>query len=148
MVKSNKILLIIIAVLLVILVSLLLGQKFWGEPKFYAVYLRTGDLYFGKLTKFPSYGLKQVYTIQVNPENQETPFTIQKFRNIFWGPEDFLKINRDQVVWVTKLNPQGQLAQLIKTNPDLLPVPGTQLPNVTPPPQGGTQPPPSVTPTQ
>ncbi|KKL62286.1 hypothetical protein LCGC14_2186700, partial [marine sediment metagenome] len=62
-----------------------------------------------------------VYTIQVNPQNEETPLSIQRFRNVFWGPDDFLHLNRDQVVWSTKLVSTGQLAQLISQNPDLIP---------------------------
>lgn len=119
--NTNKILLIVIIVLVVALLAIVLYNKQFSEPDFYAVYLRTGDLYFGQLVRFPSFGLRQVYTIQVDSQNQETPFSIQKFANVFWGPEDYLKINREQVVWIIKLDANGQLAQLIKSNPSLAP---------------------------
>jgi len=123
--KINKILVAAVVVLLLILAGFVIWGQFMANPNYYAVYLRTGDLYFGRLVRFPYFGLRQVYMLQVNTQNQQTPVSIQRFANIFWGPEDFLKINRDQVVWVTKLNPDGQLAQLIKTNPTLMPLPSS-----------------------
>lgn len=120
--KANKILLILVIILFLALVGLVVWQK-WGkfgfEPSYWAVYLRTGDLYFGKLTQFPYFGLKNVYTFQVNQQDTQNPISIQRFANVFWGPQDFLKINRNEVVWMTKLNSKGQLAELLKTNPDL-----------------------------
>lgn len=133
--KTNKILLILVIILLLVLIGLVVWQK-WGklgfEPSYWAVYLRTGDLYFGKLTQFPSLGLKNVYTFQVNQQNSQNPVSIQRFTSVFWGPQDFLKINRSEVVWMTKLDPNGQLAQLLKTNPTLQgtpPPPAPPLPS-------------------
>jgi hypothetical protein len=119
--KTNKLLLILVIALVAVLVVLYGWQKTSAPPTYHAVYLQTGELYFGKLVKFPSFGLKEVYLFQTNPQNTETPVSIQKFTNIFWGPADFLKINRDKVVWITKLDPNGRLVQLIKTNPNLTP---------------------------
>ena len=119
--KTNKILLVLVVLLLIVLIGIVIWQTLLGGRPYYAVLLRTGDLYFGQLTRFPSFGLKNVYLLQVNPQNQQNPISIQRFTNIFWGPEDRLKLNREEVIWIAKLNPQGQLAQVIRTNPDLLP---------------------------
>lgn len=110
----------ILVVVLVVLIAFLAFQNFSKGSSFYAVYLQTGDLYFGKLTRFPVFGLKDPYMLQVQ-NDQENPLSIQKFENIFWGPEGYLRINRDEVVWLTKLNSEGQLAQVLKNNPNLLP---------------------------
>ncbi len=123
----NKfIVLFVVTLVLLGAMTLLMGQSFQGQS-FYAVYLRTGDIYFGKLSHLP-FGLRQVYTLQVNAQNPQTPINIQRFTNVFWGPEDFLKINREEVVWMAKLNSQGQLAQLIRTNPNLIPPQAAQKP--------------------
>lgn len=119
--RTKKIIIIVLIALIVVVAAFIVWQVFFPGSAFYAVYLRTGDLYFGRLSRFPVFGLKQVYMIQVNQQNVQTPLSIQKFSSIFWGPEDFIRINDDEVVWITKLNPDGQLAQVLKTNPNLLP---------------------------
>jgi uncharacterized protein YehS (DUF1456 family) len=53
--------------------------------------------------------LTNVYLLQVNAQNSENPVSIQKFSNVFWGPENYIKINKDEVVWYTKISPQSQL---------------------------------------
>ena len=119
--KINKILLAIVIVIIVLVVAALVVWKVAFKSTTYsAVFMRTGDLYFGELMQFPSFGLKNVYTLSVTQDAQN-PISIQRFKNVFWGPQDWLKINRDEVVWITDLDPQGQLAELIKTNPDLQP---------------------------
>lgn len=118
--KTNKTLLWVVIILAIILIALVLWQVLFASSSYYAVFLRTGDLYFGQLTKFPSFGLTNVYTIQVTQDPQN-PLSVQKFSNLFWGPEDYLKINRDEVVWYTELSPTSQLNQLFTTNPNLVP---------------------------
>jgi len=117
----NKILLVIVIVLLLALVGIVAWKTWGGSPSYYAVYLKTGDLYFGQLSRFPSFGLSHVYLLQVNSQNQQNPVNVQKFSNIFWGPEDFIKINREEVVWYSKLRSDSQLVRLIESNPDLVP---------------------------
>jgi hypothetical protein len=137
--KANKILLVLVILLVLILAGLIVWQKWGAKPTYSAVYLRTGDLYFGKMMAFPSFGLKNVYTISVNQQDQQNPLSIQKFSNVFWGPEDYLKINRSEVVWITKLKDESQLVQLLKTNPNLLPQNSNQGQNQQPENQPGTQ---------
>jgi len=118
--KTNKVILWVVIVLAVILVALILWQALFASSSYYAVLLRTGDIYFGNLTKFPSFGLENVYTLQVT-QDPENPLSVQKFSNLFWGPEDYLRINRDEVVWYTELSDASQLTQLFTTNPNLVP---------------------------
>lgn len=117
----NKILLAVVIVLLVVLVVIVGWKYIAGGPSYYAVYLRTGDLYFGELSTFPSFSLSHVYMLQVNSQNQQNPVSIQKFTNVFWGPEDSISINRNEVVWYTRLASDSKLAQLVQSNPSLTP---------------------------
>ncbi len=112
-----------VIVLLVALLGLLVFKWSNGSSKvkLTAVYLRTGDLYFGELTSFPSFGLKHPYLFTVNQQDKQNPVNVQKFSNIFWGPEDFIRINRDEVVWTADLKPDSNLVKLVQTNPDLVP---------------------------
>lgn len=125
MTKLNRVIMWVLLVLVIVLLALLVWQKTWGAPDYYAVYLRTGDIYFGRLQRFPIFGLSQVYLLQTNQNNQQNPLSVQKFSNLFWGPEDFMRINREEVVWMVRLRPDSQLAQLFAQNPNLVP-PATQ----------------------
>ena len=116
---AGKMLGIIVIVLVVLLVGVFTWRWFEGRNAYYAVFLRTGDLYFGKLTRFPSLSLKNVYFIQANPEGSESPLSIQKFSNVFWRPEDKLSIPKDAVAWIAKIDKASELAELLRTNPSL-----------------------------
>lgn len=121
MMKTNRILVIVLVVLVVALAGVLIWEKVGSAPAYYAVYLRTGDIYFGRLVRFPAFGLAQVYMLQANQGNTQNPLSVQKFSNVFWGPEDFMRINREEVVWIVKLRSDSSLAQLFTTNPELTP---------------------------
>lgn len=127
--KTNRILLGVVLVLVVVLIVLVAWQFFFSSSPFYAVYMKTGDVYFGKLQRFPSFGLTDVYTLAVNQQNAQNPVSVQKFSNVFWGPSDFLKLNQDEVVWYTELRSDSQLLQLITSNPNLVPQQQAQTPS-------------------
>lgn len=122
----------LVAILVLILAGWIVWQIFFAAPSFHAVSLVTGEVYFGELQRFPTFGLKNVYTMNVNPENEEQPVSIQKFDNVFWGPENFLEINRDNVAWMVELKKDGQLSQLLENNPNLVPQQGGQAPGTVP----------------
>jgi hypothetical protein len=122
--KINKILIIVLVVIVIVLAGLLVWQKVGSTPSYYAVYLRTGDVYFGRLVRFPAFGLSHIYTLQANQNDKQNPFSVQKFSNVFWGPEDFMQLNREEVVWIVKLKADSSLTQLFTTNPELT-VPAT-----------------------
>ena len=138
--KINKILLAVAIVLSVILLALL-AFKWTGSSNkdITAVYLKTGDLYFGELTTFPTFGLKHPYLFTVNKSNKKNPVNVQKFDKGFWGQEDYIKNNRDEVVWTAKLKPDSQLVKLIETNPDLIPPQRTQQSSQAPKGGNGTK---------
>jgi len=112
--KLNKILILIVVVLLVVLAAVLYWQKVGFEKPYYAVYLSTGDLYFGKLSYFPKFALKDVYILQQNPDDQQNPLSITKFENAFWGPENKIYLNDEEIVWKTKLGKDSQFLSAIK----------------------------------
>lgn len=142
----------LLAVIVVVIVAAIIWQVLGPKP-YSAVSLRTGDIYFGKLSKFPSLSLKDVYFLQVNAQNQDNPLSIQKLENVFWGPQNKIDLNKEQIIWTAQLDPNGQLAQLLSSNPDLIPQgspsaqpAGTQTPPAGGPADGLTPPPASVTP--
>jgi hypothetical protein len=120
--KTNKILLILVVVLLVVLVVF---GVYWftkvSYNKFYAVYLDTGDLYFGRLSRFPRLTLKNVWYIQRDTQSQN--FSLQDFSKAAWGPENKMELNKDRVVWITKISDSSQLIPIMSGKQILSPVP-------------------------
>jgi len=112
--KLNKILLVIVIILLIALGVVIYWQRGGFEKPYWAVYLSTGDLYFGKLSKFPKLSLSDVYFIQRNPNDQQNPFSLAKFSHAFWGPEDRIYLNEKNIIWKTKLKDNSQILQFIK----------------------------------
>lgn len=87
---------------------------------YYAVYLKTGDLYFGHLSTFPSVTMTDVYYMQQNQEDKS--FGLQRFADSVFGPENRINLSRDNIVWTTKLKEDSQVIKAIKqggtiTNP-------------------------------
>ncbi len=116
--KINIALIIISVILGVALVGVVIWRALEGRETYHAVFLRSGDLYFGKLVRFPTFGMKNIYFVQATGD-QENPLSIQKFTNVFWGPEDVMQINKKEVVWLTKVRKDSSLARLLKENPNL-----------------------------
>lgn len=119
--KLNKILILTVVVLLVALAAVLYWQKVGFEKPYYAVYLNTGDLYFGKLDYFPKLSLNDVYLLQQNSEDQQNPLSITKFENAFWGPKDKIYLNDEAIVWKVKLKKDSQLLRVIKAGQPVQP---------------------------
>lgn len=113
---------IVLIVVSIVLGAALVGVVTWrlieGRNTYHAVFLRTGDLYFGRLVRFPTFGMKNIYFVQATGD-QTNPLSIQKFTNVFWGPEDVMQINKKEVVWLTKIRKDSNLARLLKENPNL-----------------------------
>ena len=115
---SVKFLLLVVIVLLVGVVGFFGWQKFGSEAPYYAVFLQTGDLYFGQLSRSLIPGsnvtLKNVYILARNQDNQQNPFSLQKFSDAFWGPSENISLSRDKVVWINKLKSDSQVVASIK----------------------------------
>ena len=127
MTKLNKIFLILIVVLVIILLTIIFYQR-ERAPVYHAVFLETGELYFGQLSRFPSFKLRDVYFLQRHPDDPENPFSIQKLEGLFYSPEDKLVLNSAKVVWVVRLKPESSVVRFIREQRDV------SLPTVAPEP--------------
>lgn len=132
----NIILIAIIALLAVYVFVFNKNINFGIKEPYYAVYLQTGDMYFGKLSRFPKLTLSDVWFLQVSTQEDQTGFNLAKFSNVVFGPEDKMEINKENVVWISKLRDDSQVVDYIKQskNPALQNVqpqttaPQTELP--------------------
>ena len=113
--KFIKIVLILAIILLSVLVYATLGNKVNTiKNPYHAVFLRTGDMYFGKLSRFPKLVLSDVWFLQVTTqEDQQAEFNLAKFSNAMFGPKDKMEINKDNVVWISKLRDDSQVVTFI-----------------------------------
>jgi hypothetical protein len=91
-----------------------------GPSKYSAVYLQTGDIYFGELSWFPWLSLKNVWLLQRSVDEQnQVQLGVVPFKNSFWGPIDKIYLNPKQVVFWTNLKKDSQLAKALD-NPNIL----------------------------
>lgn len=117
--KINFILLISVIILIVGIGGVLLWQQIVQTKPYYAVYLSTGELYFGMIDYFPQLALKNPYLLQRNENNTQTPYSIQKFSDAFWGPTEKMLLNKKNIIWKVKLKNDSQVLNYIK-NPTAL----------------------------
>jgi len=111
-----------ISIFAIALVIIIIAIIYWRqnniEKPYYAVYLENGDIYFGKLNIFPYLSLSDVYFLQKNPSDTQNPFSVVKFENAFWGPENKIDISREKIIWKTRLKKDSQVLNVIKNYGD------------------------------
>jgi len=111
--KFYTIALIIAIILLSVLVYISFINKIDRKSTYYAVYLQTGDMYFGKLSRFPKLTLSDVWFIQRNIDEEQGGFNLIKYSNAMFGPKDKMEINKENVVWISKLRDDSQVVSFI-----------------------------------
>ena len=92
------------------------GVDLKGEEPYYAVQMENGDLYFGRVSYFPKFSLRETYIVQsvqdptsplgsslrVVPLNQATIWSANK-----------INLNKDKVLSVSEVNKESQVMKLI-----------------------------------
>jgi len=112
--KFIKIALIIAIILLMALVyTLFIDKTKVVKNPYYAVFLRSGDMYFGKISRFPKLTLSDVWFLQVSTQEDQAGFNLAKFSNAMFGPKDKMEINKENVVWISKLRDDSQVVSFI-----------------------------------
>ncbi|PIR44195.1 hypothetical protein COV23_01175 [Candidatus Wolfebacteria bacterium CG10_big_fil_rev_8_21_14_0_10_31_9] len=112
--KLNKILIVAIVILSGALFGIIYWQKVGFENSYYAVYLSTGDIYFGQISNFPRFKLNDVWLLQKDANNTQSPYNLVKFNKAFWGPSDEMSINREDIIWMSELSKESPVLQAIK----------------------------------
>lgn len=118
----SKKLLVILIFVVVVLVAIGIWVGSWvlglrspnpaGPSEYSAVYISTGDIYYGKLDWFPWPRMKNVWFLQrgVNAQNQPQ-LGIAPFSTAFWGPVDEVYLNPKQIIFWTRLRNDSQVAR-------------------------------------
>lgn len=120
---QTKRLFTVAAILLITVLAGVAYREGWlgsvGGGRYHAIYLETGDMYFGMLRGgwFSTMRLNDAWVLQVNQQNKETPFSMTPLKNAFWGPKGSIEINRAKVVWTARLDKEGQVSAML-SNPE------------------------------
>lgn len=112
------------AVLAVAVIAALAAVKIAAalkNPKYVAVYLETGEIYFGKMRWFPSPRLSNVMFVQQAQQGQG--LMLDRFTNAVWKPAEPLRISRGKIVFWTYLEPESPIVQAIEGKITPIPAP-------------------------
>ncbi|MDD4930996.1 MAG: hypothetical protein PHG66_02450 [Candidatus Colwellbacteria bacterium] len=105
---------LIVAVSVIVLAILAIGSvvciKLSKKP-YVAVYLTTGDIYYGRLSLFPKYRLYDAWFLQ---RSQDGSLGLQKFADAFWKPIGPINIDDDKVVFWTEIESTSPIAEAIE----------------------------------
>ncbi len=81
-----------------------------------AVYLTSGDVYFGRLSWFPSPHMTDVWFLERNQgQGGETQLAIAPMKSVFWGPVDEINLNPQEILFWTRLENGSQVVQSIES---------------------------------
>ncbi|MEK7464462.1 MAG: hypothetical protein AAB617_01650, partial [Patescibacteria group bacterium] len=118
--------LIALVVILVVLHRLNVFPDSWGwrgDKNYEAVFLSNGQVYFGHLSQEGRQYvvLRDIYYLQVNTppqpakagETQPTNINLVKLGSELHGPEDEMRINRDQILFVEDLRADSRVVEAI-----------------------------------
>lgn len=114
--SKNKQVLVLLIVIVIIFIGAALFVYGKRDRHYSAVYLRTGDFYIGKVSRFPTLSITDAFGYQasIDPTNPERgTFQIIALKDLPWSP-DKLVLNRKQVMFVAPIPEGSQVLQAIK----------------------------------
>lgn len=103
-------------ILTVVVVLAVVGAFYWQKAEskqYWAVYTSTGDIYFGKMAVWPRWAMTNVYLLRATGD-KDTPFSLNRFDQSVWKPEDRIYLNDEMVVWKARISSSSQLYELFK----------------------------------
>src|SRR3989338_9281481 len=115
-INKNNILIGLVAVLVIVLVFVLFGDKL--KPKAnssqnYVVYATTGEVYVGQLSKYPNFRLTNVYLYQIvkDPTDpNKSNFQLQPLKEALWAP-DYINFEKANIIFYGPLSAESEIAK-------------------------------------
>lgn len=119
----EKLSLILILILCLVIISLLFivakAQGIWPFKETYqAVALTSGEIYYGKLSFFPSPRLKDAWFVRQEPakeEGKEPNLMLSPVSALYFAPKNVLYLKKENILWWADLSDQSQVLNLIKS---------------------------------
>jgi hypothetical protein len=82
-------------------------------PSYYAVYMTTGDLYFGSIKPL-SHTLYDTWYLQRDINDQS--LNVNDFSKAAWKPTGDIELNKDLIVWKARLDVSSPIIQALEGN--------------------------------
>lgn len=136
--KMTKKFIIIGIVLVVVAIAVLVALGVWvgsvltggasgaGPSPYSVVSLASGEIYFGKLSWFPTPRLKNVWMVQVSVDkDNQRQVNIAQFDKSFWSPVDEINFNPKEILWWSRLRSDSQVVKVLE-NPQSVQQQGAQ----------------------
>ena len=119
--KGLAVIVVIAVIVFLICVGVMVGARLSGNwmqdnsaslSPYSAVYLSTGDIYFGKLDWSPTPHIENPWFLQrsTNAQGQAT-VGVYPFSQVAWGPSDSVYFNAKDIVFWTRLSSTSSVAQ-------------------------------------
>lgn len=111
--------------LFIIMALVLMGAGAWlgaffsrmqsGISPYSAVYLTTGEVYFGKLSWFPAPHLDNVWFVnRIVDEQNRSQSTIVSLETLFWKPSNRIYLNPQQIVLVARIQSGSEMVKIFE----------------------------------
>lgn len=114
-VLSKKTFVFILAVLLLVILFLLAGYfkvfQVKPQPRYAAVYLTSGDIYFGKVSYFPRLKLTDTWFLR---RIETGEWNLEKLKDVVWKPKEPLYLNRKNIVFIVGLQNDSPVIKAIQ----------------------------------
>lgn len=113
---SREQIIFLLVLILVAMVAAFIGMQIAGRvnaARYVAVYLETGEIYFGRISWFPSVRMTNVMMLQ-RAQDPAQGWAIEQFTNAAWRPVEPLHLNRDKIVFWTYVDPASPVVQAIE----------------------------------
>ena len=121
--KHLTVALIILVLLLACLVAWFMLRDFRSarsvekNSSYSAVYLESGDIYFGKLKRFPRLHVENAWYLIRGVDGQNQPqVSVAPFDSVFWGPGKDMYVNPSQIMWVVRLRSDSPIVEALSAS--------------------------------
>jgi hypothetical protein len=119
--KKKTLIIIVLIIIAVLALGAYIAFKVLNKSpemkasRFTAVYMTSGDIYFGKMDWFPWPRMKSVWYLQRSVDQSNNPqLGIAPFKKIVWSPIDEIYLNPKQMILWTKIKADSELAKALE----------------------------------
>lgn len=114
---------LVLAIVLALLIAKFnVLSVFVPAPKYAAVYLTTGEVYYGRMSMFGGFKLSNVVTLQ---KDKDGNIAVQKLNDAVWKPKNPVSFQKDHIVFWTYLDSTSPLIDVIENKTQATPATNT-----------------------